>query len=272
MLDGGRDQAFGLRRLFPRRSLRVLAVASDGAQPSANAFVVNLAAALARMAWRPIVIDGQHDGVAATLGVTPRLELADLMSGRRAFASVALRSPEGYSVLPAARGLLDVVDDPDAAEAMFSAIAAIVDGYDIAVLHAPAPVLGALLAHRPAETAILCGPGDEDLTAAYANVKALVNGHGLSRFRVLFDRAPAAELTRQRHRRLADAARRFLAAAVEFGGAIAPERELETARRARASVFSVAAQGRAARAFERIASAAREWQLPAYDAAGPTIH
>ncbi len=35
---------------------------------------------------------------------------------------------------------------------------------------------------------------------------------------------------------------------------------------------AVAAQGRAARAFERIASAAREWQLPAYDAAGPTIH
>ncbi len=272
MLDAGLDQASGLRRLFARRMLRVLPVATDPLEPDSSQFVVNLAAALSRTGWNPIVIDGLRDGVAAQLGMDLPLELADLLEGHRSFASVAQHSTEGFCVLPAPRGLSQLARDPAAAEAVFGAIASLEESFDIALVSATGPTLGALLGRREAETALRCGPDDDDLTATYARLKSLVTAHGLSRFRVVFDHAATPAEIAHRHRRLAGAARRFLAAAVEYGGSIAPGDDQRLAARARASVFAVAAQGSAARAFERIASAARDWQLSAYEAAGAAIH
>jgi flagellar biosynthesis protein FlhG len=272
MLDRGRDQAFGLRRLFGARELRLLPVASEAGDRQAGGFVVNLAAALARAGRHPVVIDAHPLGAASQLGMRPKYELADLLRGERTFASVAQRSAEGFSVLCAHRGLVELGDDGDAADAVFSAIASLRESFDIALVHASGSVLGDLLAHRPTETAVLCGPRDDDLTATYARLKSLVHAHGLSRFRVVFDRASQPAEIVLRHHRLAAVAERYLAAAVEYGGSIAPGDDLRDALRARASVFAVAAQGSTARAFERIANAARHWQLPAFEATVSTIH
>ena len=48
--------------------------------------------------------------------------------------------------------------------------------------------------------------------------------------------------------------------------------DLDEAVRERTSIFAVAARGPAARAFERIASAAHEWRLPAFTPDRRTIH
>ena len=103
MLDGGLDQASGLRRLFARRALRVLPVASESSDAGATRFVVNLAAALSRMGWQPIVLDGREDGVAGFLGLRPTLELADLLTADHRFERVGLNSHAGFSILPAAQ-------------------------------------------------------------------------------------------------------------------------------------------------------------------------
>lgn len=272
MLDGGLDQASGLRSLFGKRGLRLLAVADGPCKPGASAFVLNLAAALARIGLNPVIIDGQRDGVSGMLGLPRRHELSDLLEADRSFASVATRTAEGFSVLPAERGLARIAADPDAAEATFSALAALSDGFDIALVSAPDATIGALIRRSGAETALLCGPGDKDLTATYARMKTLVRKQGLSRFRVVFGGSSLPAAVAVRHQRLAAVADRYLAAAVEYGGAFDDDDSVGRALLVRASVFAVAERGRVARAFERIASAAREWQLPAYQPAGATIH
>lgn len=272
MLDAGTDQASGLRGLFGRSGMRVLAVADGQSGAGEPGFVVNLAAALARTGWNPVILDGRRDGVCGLLGMNRRHELCDLLEADRAFSSVATRFQAGFSVLPAQRGLARLAGDPDAAEATFSALAALSDGFDIALVSAPDDTLGALLGHTGAEAAMLCGAGDADLTATYARVKSLVTRHRLSRFRMLFEGgATPAEIAR-RHQRLAMVAGRYLSAAIEYGGAFGDDGSLGLAAGMRASVFAVAERGLCARAFERIASAAREWKLPAYEPVGATIH
>ncbi len=272
MLDGGLDQASGLRRLFARRALRVLPVASESSDAGATRFVVNLAAALSRMGWQPIVLDGRDDGVAGFLGLRPTLELADLLTADHRFERVVLNSHAGFSILPAAQGLPMLGADPRAADAVFSALASLGRGFEVALVHGDGATLGPLLGRRIAETTLVCGPADEDLTATYARLKALVTSYGMSRFRVVFDRAASAAETAMRHRRLATVAQRYLSASVEYGGLVLQDDSGACAGAVGAGGFTVAAGGRAARSFERIASAAREWQLPAFDCAGPTIH
>jgi hypothetical protein len=102
----------------------------------------------------------------------------------------------------------------------------------------------------------------------------MVRDHGLSRFRVVFDTVDGESEfdATARHRRLADVAARFLEVEVAYGGTVCHEPELEEAVRLRASVFALAADGPCARAFERIATGAQAWRLPAFEPAERRIH
>ena len=177
-------------------------------------------------------------------------------------------------MLPARHAAGALLAQPGMVDAVFSAIASIRDGYDVALFHAPATLLGRLLPERGVDFTVLCGLHEEDLTATYAWLKMMVRDFGLTRFRVVFDAGDAESEVAvvDMHRRLARAAARFLEAEVGFGGAVWRDPEVEEALRVRASVFAVDAEGPSARAFERIAACAHEWRLPAFAPAERTIH
>jgi MinD-like ATPase involved in chromosome partitioning or flagellar assembly len=272
--DASLDQASGLRRLFRPRALRLLPVVSDPRPGLSSVFALNLAAALRRAGARPIVIDAHREGVPALAGLDVRRDLRDLLEGTCRVDQVLRTSPEGLAVLPARHAAGALLAQPGMVDAVFSAIASIRDGYDVALFHAPATLLGRLLPERGVDFTVLCGLHEEDLTATYAWLKMMVRDFGLTRFRVVFDAGDAESEVAvvDMHRRLARAAARFLEAEVGFGGAVWRDPEVEEALRVRASVFAVDAEGPSARAFERIAACAHEWRLPAFAPAERTIH
>jgi flagellar biosynthesis protein FlhG len=272
MFESTLDQASGLRRLFNPRRLRLLPVVADTRPGGSAVFALNLAVALSRVGSRPVVIDAHRAGVSALVGLEPRFELDDLIEGRCRAAQVLCRSAEGVPVLPASRGLGPLCSDPLAADAVFSAVASLREGYDVAVFHASGALLGSLMPSRTTETALLCGPAEADLALTYAWLKALVRTFSLTRFRVFFDGVGSERQAQELHRRLSEVSARYLDAAVMFGGAVGGDPGLDLAVRSRASVFSMAAQGPAARAFEGIAGTAREWLLPAFTPSAHAVH
>lgn len=272
MFEPGVDQAAGLRRLFGARSMRLLPIVADDRPTGTAAFAVSLAAALTRQGHRPLVVDAHRQGVIFRFGLEAPQELRDLMAGRCSFAQALRCTGDGVSVLAAQIGLSGLADDPVAGEAVFSALASLKGAYDVTLLHAPADILGPLLQTLDVETALLCGPDECDLTDTYARLKSMVNDSHLSQFRAVFHGVSSHADVAGRHRRLADAASRFLGAEVAFGGTLGLGADLATAARERTSVFGLAAQGQTARAFERIASASRDWRLAAYAPDRRTIH
>ncbi len=274
MFESRLDQASGLRRLFRPRGLRLLPLVSDPRPAVSSVFALNLAAALARGGSRPIVIDAHREGVPALVGLERRRELQDLLEGRCHVGEVLRGSVDGVAVLRARRGAASMIGQPELQAAVFSAIGAFQDGYDVALFHAPAALLGAVMPGHGADTTVLCGPHEDDLTSTYGWLKAMVRDHGLSRFRVVFDTVDGESEfdATARHRRLADVAARFLEVEVAYGGTVCHEPELEEAVRLRASVFALAADGPCARAFERIATGAQAWRLPAFEPAERRIH
>lgn len=270
MLDRGSDQAAGLRKLFAQPALRILPLAGACDAASDVSFVINLATALARSGVRCLVIDAGREGLCPAIGLKPRHELADLLAGALAFSDAALRARAGFSVLPARRGLASLAGDAAASAAFFETVAALPERFDLAILHAEPAQVASLMARQLSECVVLCGPADEDLTAAYARVKALVASSAQARVRVLFDRSDSPEQTARRHRRLAEVARRFLNADLEYGGAVARDL-VPPPSRSRASVFETDASGPTARSFERLAQAVRQWQLPAIRPAAAPI-
>ncbi len=274
MFDSPLDQASGLRRLFRPRGLRLLPLVSDPRPDVSAVFALNLAAALAHTGSRPIVIDAHRDGVPALVGLGRGRDLQDLLDGRCRVGEAVRRTVDGIAVLPARRGAAAMAGQPALLEAVFSAIGAVQEGYDVGLFHAPAALLGAVLPGHAADITLLCGPYEDDLTSTYSWLKAMARDHGLARFRVVIDAQDGESEfdATLRHRRLAEVAARFLEVDVAYGGSVVRGPQLIDALRQRASIFALAADGSCARAFERIANGAQEWRLTTFEQAGRRIH
>ena len=93
------DQAEGLRRLIDRSGLRVVSVCTDGSgQPGA---IVNLAGALAELGRDVLILDEKPGacGITGALGLKPRFDLGDVISGRRELDDMIVSGPAGIRVL-----------------------------------------------------------------------------------------------------------------------------------------------------------------------------
>ncbi len=272
MFESTDDQATGLRRLFARRDVRVIPLAGHDRSSQQAVFVVNFAAALTRLGRRAIVLDGERGMVAPTLGLKARWDLSHVLSGDKSFDEVAMRSPEGFWVMPAARGLSDMLRTGTDPEALFSGFGRLATPFDDVLLYASAETVAELLSARAREATFVCGTDARQLAATYSRIKSLRQEYGFTRFRVVYNRAESPSAAAACHERLASAAGRFLRASIEFGGAIEDEGVFRMAERARASVFSVAARSDAARSFERIAASSLDWPLPKFGERLATLH
>jgi flagellar biosynthesis protein FlhG len=213
MRDHPRDQATGLRALFDQRLRTTLSIAGDGG----TAVTLNLAAALARVWQRVLVLDRSNGETATALGLKARYELAHVLAGDRRMTDVLLSGPEGITLLPAARGLPRLAEGSGPWQ---ERVAVWIDPYSTAfnvwLINGLPP------ASTVAEAPVLfvLAPTADALTAAYAQIKALARNHGQREFRIVVRRAKSETAAFATYSNVADTAREFLAARLQYCGYI----------------------------------------------------
>ena len=204
------DQATGLRRLFAPTAPFTVSVAGEGATPIA----VDLAAALARIGRRVLVIDRSRAEAAAAFGIKVRYDFAHLAAGHKRWTDVALTAFDGITLLPAARGLDEIAcDGHDWRDAIGAAIGT-ASPFDVWLVNGmPSP--------RGDCTSILLpiAPTAAAITGAYARIKALAIG-GRRTFGVVVHGAKSDTAAHEAFRSVAETAQRFLRAHLDYLGAI----------------------------------------------------
>src|SRR3954452_11119862 len=104
MLETRSDQATGLRRMFGRDAVQVMSVAAGGSR-APTLVTLNLAAALARLGHRLLLVDLSMGEAAGAVGLRARYDLAHALDGDKPIGQVVLRCSDGFSILPASRGV-----------------------------------------------------------------------------------------------------------------------------------------------------------------------
>ncbi|MFT4099906.1 MAG: hypothetical protein QM674_02510 [Burkholderiaceae bacterium] len=272
MFESKLDQAAGLRRLFAQRNVRVLPLISLDGGGDQIGFVVNLAAALAQLGQRTLLLDAERGQVAPLLGLRARYDLIHLLSGDCRFKQVALRARDGFWVMPAVRGLADVVRRNAPARDLFAGFGNLPEAFDTVLAYAPAPVLVPLLSGCAQDLTLISGTEAWQVAQVYGQIKALHASYGIRRFRLVYCRATSPAAAATAHERLASASGRFLGVDVMFCGVVEDGRELAAAERSGTSVFSVSADSDAARAFRRIATLSLDWPLPEFAGQADSVH
>ncbi|MDT3677587.1 MAG: hypothetical protein ROZ64_01965 [Burkholderiaceae bacterium] len=194
MFEAGRDQAAGLRQLFPSRQPCLLPLGCTPGDARERAGVEAIVRALTRLGRRPLLVD--------------------LLGG----AAVARRP--SYAVIDANAMLPSGANSHELGQ-LLDALAqrAPWRSFDVAIVAAEPLRLADLSAGLADRIVLATRAGSDGLTRTYSQIKAMHLAHGFRSYCTVFVDAASQAAAIASHRRLADAAARFLGAAIEFGGA-----------------------------------------------------
>ncbi|HUU70390.1 MAG TPA: AAA family ATPase [Planctomycetota bacterium] len=211
---------------------RTLAITGGSGGAGKTQIAVNLAAALAAMRHRVLLIDAHPNAsnAALMLGVRTPLHLTDVASGRKSLADVAHEGLCGVTVAAAFAQPADLAHLPPwQRERLARGLAAA--EFDFIVIDAPLDALDILA--EELEPIIVCTPEPASLAGAYSVFKQIARQRPGSRAKLLANMADD-EATERVYLAVAAISRRFLGTAPEYGGHVPADPAVEQACRRRA--------------------------------------
>ena len=178
----------------PSRRAHITAITSGKGGVGKTFAAANLAAALARMGQRVLVLDADL-GLAnldVVLNLFPKVTLHDVFTGERTLGEAILPAPGGFSVLLAGSGMVEYSRlTPHVREQLQAVIADIGPKYDHVLLDTGAGISDVVLytVSLADDVLVVATPEPTSLTDAYATIKVLAATQSRRRVRLLVNQA-----------------------------------------------------------------------------------
>lgn len=172
------------------RSPRIIAVTSGKGGVGKTFTSANLAAALARMGQKVLVLDADLGlaNIDVVLNLYPKLTLHDVFTGQCVLADAVLPAPGGFSVLLAGSGLVEYSRlTPHVRDQLQAAVAEMAPQFDIVLLDTGAGISDVVLytVSLAGEVLVVVTPEPTSLADAYATIKVLATTQGRRTLRVV---------------------------------------------------------------------------------------
>lgn len=158
---------------------KVLAVTSGKGGVGKTFVSANLAAALAKLGLRVLVLDADL-GLAnldVVLNLYPKITLHDVFTGKAKLEDAIIRAPGGFSVLLAGSGMVEYSRlTPEVRDDFLRIMSGLIPHYDIVLLDTGAGISDVVLfaVSLASEVLVVATPEPTSLTDAYATIKVLV--------------------------------------------------------------------------------------------------
>lgn len=158
---------------------KVIAITSGKGGVGKTFVSANLAAALAKLGLRVLVLDADL-GLAnldVVLNLYPKITLHDVFTGKAKLEDAVIRAPGGFSVLLAGSGMVEYSRlTPEVRDDFLRVMGGLVPHYDVVLLDTGAGISDVVLfaVSLASEVIVVATPEPTSLTDAYATVKVLV--------------------------------------------------------------------------------------------------
>lgn len=250
-----------------RRAVRVIAVTGGKGGVGKSTVSVNMAAGLAQLGRKTILLDGDL-GLAnadVMLGITPKYTLADVISGERSLEEVVVPVSEHFSLVAGASGVsrmaaLGVPEHVGIVRAFSSLVADI----DALIVDTAAGISPGVLQLTQAAQHLVVVVCDEpaSVTDAYAVIKVLSAEHDVRHFKIVTNMTRVRGGGQQLFATLTRVTNRFLDVILEHVGDVPDDDFMRRAIREQHPVIEAYPGSPAGTALKALARAAAEWPLP----------
>jgi len=251
-------QGEGMRRAFDRRPVKVIAVSSGKGGVGKTNVATNLAIALATAGRRVMLLDADLGlaNVDVLLGLQPRFNLSQVVSGECDLESTILDGPRGVRVVPAASGNYLMTDIPAASQAaIVQAFGTLSRPPEILVVDTAAGISASVARFVQAAQQAVVVVCDEpaSITDAYALLKVFSRHYDIRRFQVLTNQTRDAAHGRALFDKLGKVADRYLDVVLRHVGNVPQDEMLRRAVQEQRAVVDAYPASTSGNAFRRLA-------------------
>jgi len=218
--------------------IRVIAVTSGKGGVGKSNVAVNLAARLATMGRRVVLLDADLGLANADLltGVRVRGNLAHVLTGRRTMAEACCDAPGGFTLVPGASGLAAMADLTERdRESMLEMLHRIEGENDLILIDTGAGISPNVLSFLLAadEVLVVTTPEPPAIADAYALIKTVYRRHQTARVSLLVNMTRDRAEARRVFERVNAVCKRFLGVAIRDAGYMVSDPKVAAAVRRR---------------------------------------
>jgi flagellar biosynthesis protein FlhG len=241
-----------------RRARTVAVTGGKGGVGKTNLSVA-LALCAARSGLRVALLDADF-GLAkihVLLGLSPKADLRDVLSGAARLEDTLIDGPEGVRVLPGASGLAELANlDGGQRELLLSGLEEVSEHFDLLLVDTGAGISENVLSFVIAadEAVVVTTPEPTALADAYGLIKVSYDRRKDLPFHLLINNAASPAEADAAARRLTEVTQRFLKMPISYSGRVPADPLVRAAVRARKPFLSHAPDGPAALAFRPVAA------------------
>lgn len=266
MSDMMQDQAAGLRRMVAPDPIRVIAVTGGKGGVGKTSVSVNLGIALADMGRRVMLLDADLGlaNIDVVLGLHPKYDLSDVMSGERTLEEIVVIGPSGIQVVPGASGLQKMAEMSAAQHTgLIHAFSEVANNVDVLLIDTAAGISDQVISFSRAAQEVVVVVCDEpaSITDAYAIIKLLNREHGIQRFRILANMIRSVQEGRDLFNKMCRVTDQYLDVMVSYMGGIPYDDNLRKAVKSQKPVVAAFPRSRSAQAFKNLAKRADNWPV-----------
>ena len=161
------------------RALRIAVTSGKGGVGKSN-FAVNCAVALAMMKQRVLLIDADTNlaNLDILLGVNPRWNLSDVISGEKFIREILVPGPAGIDILPGSSGVLEMLElDVQVQRRLVEAFNELEQDYQFILIDTGAGLTPSIVAYVSAsdEVALITNQEPTSIADAYAMIKVVTH-------------------------------------------------------------------------------------------------
>lgn len=252
---------------FPyNHPVKVIAVTGGKGGVGKTNVSVNLSVALADMGRRVVLMDADLGlaNVDIMLGVRPKRNIVDVLSGECGLEDVMVQVSENFSIVPSSSGTQEMTSlgAHEHAE-LIHAFSDIADKLDVLIIDTAAGISESVVSFVQAAQEVVVVVCDEptSITDAYGLIKLLHRDHGMTRFRVLANMVRSEQEGRAMFGKLLTVTDRFLDVTLQYLGSIPFDENVRRAVQKQKPVIRLYSSSKASTALRQFAKKVDEWPV-----------
>jgi len=252
--------------------IRTIAITSGKGGVGKTNITVNLACMLAKMNKKTLVLDADAGlaNIDVILGLAPKYNLHDVLTGERKLSEVVVSGPGGIKILPSASGIEEMTDLSRGQKfTLLEDLDSIQENLDFMLIDTAAGIASNVMYFNMAakEIIVVTTPEPTSLTDAYALIKVLYQKYAKKRFRLLINMVSSAAEAHKVYLRLNHATDHFLNLNIEFLGYILHDKKLQEAVRMQQAFVELYPDSQASLCVKKVAEKISN-ENPEYDESG----
>lgn len=249
------------------KPVRVIAVTGGKGGVGKTNVSVNLACAMGQAGKKVLLMDADLGlaNVDVLLGLSPKFNLAHVISGQRTLEEILVDGPSNIKIVPAASGIKEMAGLTTAEHAgLIKAFSDLSHEIDVLMIDTAAGISDNVTSFTRAAQEVIVVVCDEpaSITDAYALIKVLNRDHGVFRYRILANMVHGPQEGRELYAKLVKVADRFLDVTLDYMGAVPYDEYLRKAVQKQRSVVDAFPRAKASVAFKNLAQKADNWPVP----------